>query len=145
MFAQEFCFYNFKRYSIKTNTFHYNSLLPLQRIADTWMSVKVPYDRCQKMGIKRCTPNDCFTKPLLNEPSLCRNLLLNDAECSSLSPSRKRSSPTRLTIPSLHKMTSQLRSGDQPSVTFSVTKRSGPAHRKMETHLYANVWGDMTT
>ena len=43
MFAQEFCFYNFKRYSIKTNTFHYNSLLPLQRIADTCMSVKVPY------------------------------------------------------------------------------------------------------
>ena len=43
MFAQEFCFYNLKRYSIKTNTFHYNSLLPLQRIADTWMSVKVPY------------------------------------------------------------------------------------------------------
>ena len=43
MFAQEFCFNNFKRYSIKTNTFHYNSLLPLQRTAATWMSVKVPY------------------------------------------------------------------------------------------------------
>ena len=44
MFAQEFCFNNFKRYSIKTNTFHYNSLLPLQRTAATWMSVKVPYE-----------------------------------------------------------------------------------------------------
>ena len=43
MFAQEFCFYNFKRYGIKTNTFHYNSLLQLQRTAATWMSVKVPY------------------------------------------------------------------------------------------------------
>ena len=43
LFAQEFCFNNFKRYSIKTNTFHYNSLLPLQRIAATWISVKVPY------------------------------------------------------------------------------------------------------
>ena len=43
MFGQEFCFYDFKRYSIKTNTFHYNSLLPLQRPTAILMSVKVPY------------------------------------------------------------------------------------------------------
>ena len=66
MFAQEFCFYNFKRYSIKTNTFHYNSLLPLQRIADTWMSVKVPYDCADAQAGLRMwypqTPEDRFSR-----------------------------------------------------------------------------------
>ena len=69
MFAQEFCFYNFKRYSTKTNTFHYNSLLPLQRIADTWMSVKVPYvsfNAVREIKFSRKFPNLQYLLPDLN-------------------------------------------------------------------------------
>ena len=77
MFAQEFCFNNFKRYSIKTNTFHYNSLLPLQRTVATWMSVKVPYVPANKTQL---------TTPYINVyprlvPELGRGFLIGLISC----------------------------------------------------------------
>ena len=83
MFAQEFCFYNFKRYSIKTNTFHYNSLLPLQRIAATWMSVKVSYGA--KDETKRLHSGVCLCSSFSHSVGLdiCLKYLLTIFEYAS--------------------------------------------------------------